>query len=205
VAADTATKPRQSKPDRASRRRGPVLSFGAGRDGQRPSDICAPPSTSCRPGRGRRASTRASTPPAAGRTLGTQPRPERLTFSQTSSHGVVRGHRGAFEPKCSPKIQKSPQHGPSRRCGDGRAPSSCRFPYPSWVSPMPSIHGPRIATIRWFARLAGGRYPGDAGRCGVIARGGLGRGGVNAAAMSFWARPRGCSPVRRGSVRPVRQ
>jgi hypothetical protein len=30
VAADTATKPRQPKPDRASRRRGPVLSFGAG-------------------------------------------------------------------------------------------------------------------------------------------------------------------------------
>src|SRR4029453_3631279 len=30
MAPDTATKPKQSKPDRASRRRGPVLSFGAG-------------------------------------------------------------------------------------------------------------------------------------------------------------------------------
>jgi len=100
--------------------------------------------------------------------FGTQPRPERLTFSQTSSHGVVRGHCGAFEPKCSPKIQKSPPHGPSRRCGDGGAPSSCRFPCPSWVSPMLSIHGPRIATIRWFARLAGGMHPADAGRWGVL-------------------------------------
>jgi len=40
---------------------------------------------------------------------------------------------------------------------------------------------------------------------GRIARGGLGRGGVNAAAMSFCGRPRGCGPVRRWSVRPVRQ
>jgi hypothetical protein len=205
VAADTATRPRRPKagPCLAQARSGPFLRCRRG--------TVSGPQISARrrprrigPEGCRRASTGASTPPAAGRTVGTQPRPERLTFSQTSSHGVVRGHRGAFEPKCSPKIQKSPQNGPSRPC-DGGAPSSYRFPYASWVSPMPSIHGPRIATIRWFARLAGGRYPGDAGRCGVIARGGLGRGGVNAAAMSFWARPRGCSPVRRGSVRPVRQ
>ena len=189
MAADTATKPRQPKPDRASRRRGPVLCFGTG---ARPSAAFRylRAATSCRPGRGRRASTGGSTPPAAGRSLGTQPRPERLTFSQTSSHGVVRGHCGAFEPKCSPKIQKSPQQGPSRRCGDGGASSSCRFPYPSWVSPMPSIHGPRIATIRWFARLPGTMHPADAGRWGELCVGGLGRGGVNAAAMSFCATSR---------------
>jgi len=33
---------------------------------------------------------------------------------------------------------------------------------------MPSIHGPRIATIRWFARLAGGMHPADASRWGVL-------------------------------------
>jgi len=54
VAADTATKPRQPKPDRASRRRGPVLFFGAGaRRSAALRYFCAPPSASCRPGRKR--------------------------------------------------------------------------------------------------------------------------------------------------------
>ena len=46
-----------------------------------------------------------------------------------------------------------------------------RFPYASWVSPMPSIHGPRIATIRWFARLAARHASGRPRPLGRIARG----------------------------------
>ena len=96
--------------------------------------------------------------------------PNAPTFSQTSSHGVVRGHRGAFEPNARRRSRSPHRTGHPVGVMMG-APSSRRFPCPSWVSPMPSIHGPRIATIRWFARLVGDLPPAAAGRWGVLRMG----------------------------------